>query len=99
LKPSIDAFADALPAGFHLATGGAVEESAKSQGPIAAVVPVMLLVMAFLLMIQLQSAARVRGFGKLALVVSVGPLGFIGVVAAPLGFVALLGVLALHEDH
>jgi multidrug efflux pump subunit AcrB len=95
LKPSIDAFAKALPAGFHLATGGAVEESAKSQGPIAAVVPIMLLVMAFLLMAQLQS------FGKLALVVSVAPLGFIGVVAAlltfgePLGFVALLGVLAL----
>ncbi len=79
LEPSIDAFAKALPAGFSLATGGAVEESAKSQGPIAAVVPVMLLVMAFLLMVQLQS------FGKLALVVSVGPLGLIGVVVALLG--------------
>jgi multidrug efflux pump len=95
LKPAIDAFAEALPPGFSLATGGSVEESAKSQGPIAAVVPVMLLVMAFLLMVQLQS------FGKLALVVSVAPLGLIGVVAAllgfgaPLGFVAILGVLAL----
>jgi len=95
LKPSINAFAKALPTGFRLATGGAVEESSKSQGPIAAVVPVMLLVMAFLLMVQLQS------FGKLALVVSVAPLGLIGVVVAllsfraPLGFVALLGVLAL----
>ncbi len=93
LKPSISAFTKALPAGFGLATGGAVEENAKSQGPIAAVVPIMLLVMAFLLMVQLQS------FGKLALVVSVAPLGLIGVVAAlltfgaPLGFVALLGVL------
>ena len=83
------------PCELSLATGGAVEENAKSQGPIAAVVPVMLLVMAFLLMVQLQS------FGKLALVVSVAPLGLIGVVAAllsfnaPLGFVALLGVLAL----
>ena len=95
LKPSISAFAKDLPAGFRLATGGTVEESAKSQGPIAAVVPIMLLVMAFLLMVQLRS------FGKLALVVSVAPLGLIGVVAAllgfgaPLGFVALLGVLAL----
>jgi multidrug efflux pump subunit AcrB len=91
----VSAFAEALPAGFRLVTGGVVEESAKSQGPIAAVIPVMLLVMAFLLMIQLQS------FGKLALVVSVAPLGLIGVVAAllsfraPLGFVAILGVLAL----
>ena len=51
--------------------------------------------MAFLLMVQLQS------FSKLALVISVAPLGLIGVVAAlisfgaPLGFVAILGVLAL----
>ena len=55
----------------------------------------MLLTMAFLLMVQLQS------FGKLLLVVSVAPLGLIGVVAAllpsgaPLGFVAILGILAL----
>lgn len=95
LKPKVDAFAKALPASFTLATGGAVEESAKGQGPIASVVPVMLLVMATLLMVQLQS------FGKLALVISVAPLGLIGVVAAllpsgaPLGFVAILGVLAL----
>ncbi len=95
LKPQIDAFAAALPAGYALATGGAVEESGKGQGPIASVVPVMLLVMAFLLMVQLQS------FGKLLLVISVAPLGLIGVVAAllpsgaPLGFVAILGVLAL----
>jgi len=95
LKPQIDSFAQTLPEGFNLATGGAVEESAKGQGPIANVVPVMLLTMAFLLMVQLQS------FGKLLLVVSVAPLGIIGVVAAllpsgaPLGFVAILGVLAL----
>ena len=95
LKPQIDAFAAALPTGYTLATGGAVEESGKGQGPIASVVPVMLLVMAFLLMVQLQSV------GKLLLVISVAPLGLIGVVAAllpsgaPLGFVAILGVLAL----
>ena len=95
LKPKIDAFAATLPQGYSVETGGAVEEAAKSQGPILAVLPVMLLVMATLLMIQLQS------FGKLALVVSVAPLGLIGVVAAllpsgaPLGFVAILGVLAL----
>ena len=55
----------------------------------------MLLAMAFFMMLQLQS------FQKLFLVVSVAPLGLIGVVAAllltgkPLGFVAILGVLAL----
>ena len=95
LQPAVADFAKQMPAGFGLATGGAVEESGKGQGPIASVVPVMLLTMAFLLMVQLQS------FGKLLLVVSVAPLGLIGVVAAllssgaPLGFVAILGILAL----
>lgn len=95
LKPGIDAFAKTLPDDFTLATGGAVEESAKGQGPIAKVVPVMLLTMATLLMIQLQS------FGRMFLVFTVAPLGLIGVVPAlllfdkPMGFVAILGVLAL----
>ncbi|MCJ2107729.1 efflux RND transporter permease subunit [Methylobacterium sp. E-041] len=95
LAADIDAFAAALPEGYALATGGAVEEAAKGQGPIAAVVPVMLLTMAVFLMIQLQSVQ------KLFLVSSVAPLGLIGVVAAllpsgkPMGFVAILGILAL----
>jgi multidrug efflux pump len=55
----------------------------------------MLLIALTVLMVQLQ------GFSRLFLVLSVAPLGLIGVVAAllasdkPLGFVALLGVLAL----
>ncbi|TXM67693.1 efflux RND transporter permease subunit [Methylobacterium sp. WL120] len=95
LKPEIEAFRKTLPPGYVLATGGEVEESGKGSGPIAAVAPVMLLAMAFFLMVQLQSIQ------KLFLVVSVAPLGLIGVVAAllpsgaPLGFVAILGVLAL----
>ncbi|MET0259361.1 MAG: efflux RND transporter permease subunit, partial [Methylobacterium sp.] len=95
LQPGIDAFIKALPEGYTLATGGAVEEAGKGQGPIAAVVPVMILAMATLLMIQLQS------FQKLFLVFSVAPLGLIGVVPAlllfdkPMGFVAILGILAL----
>lgn len=95
LAPEIEKFKDKLPAGYAVVTGGAVEESAKGQGPIAAVVPMMLFVMATILMVQLQS------FQRLFLVVAVAPLGLIGVVAAllpsgaPLGFVAILGVLAL----
>ncbi|UMY16586.1 efflux RND transporter permease subunit [Methylobacterium organophilum] len=95
LAPAIAQFTKELPEGYELAVGGAVEESAKGQGPIAAVVPVMLLAMAFFLMVQLQSVQ------KLFLVSSVAPLGLIGVVAAllpsgaPMGFVAILGVLAL----
>ena len=95
LEPAIAAFKATLPSGYKLAIGGEVEESGKSQGPILGVVPVMLIAMAFFLMVQLQSLQ------KLFIVASVAPLGLIGVVVAmlasskPLGFVAILGVLAL----
>jgi multidrug efflux pump subunit AcrB len=95
LKPSVDAFAAKLPEGYSLATAGSVEESGKSQGPIAAVVPLMLFIMATILMIQLQS------FQRLFLVVAVAPLGLVGVVIgllashSAMGFVAILGILAL----
>ena len=95
LQPTIAAFNAKLPVGYSVATGGTAEESAKSQAPIVAVVPLMLFIMATILMIQLQS------FQRLFLVFAVAPLAIIGVVAAllpsgaPLGFVAILGVLAL----
>jgi len=95
LEAKVQAFARALPAGYGVAVAGPVEESGKAQGPIAAVVPLMLFAMATILMVQLQS------FSRLFLVVAVAPLGLIGVVAAllpsgaPMGFVAILGVLAL----
>jgi multidrug efflux pump len=95
LEPKVKDFTAALPAGYRIVTAGPVEDSGKSQGPIAAVLPLMLIVMATILMIQLQS------FQRLFLVVAVAPLALIGVVAAllpsraPLGFVAILGVLAL----
>jgi multidrug efflux pump subunit AcrB len=95
LEPSVKAFIKTLPPNYSVTVGGSVEESGKSERPIAAVVPLMLFLMATVLMLQLQS------FQKLFLVVSVAPLGLIGVVVAllptgtPLGFVALLGVLAL----
>ena len=84
-----------LPGGYRVAVGGTAEESAKSQASVLAVVPLMLALMLILLMVQLQS------FQRLFLVLSVAPLGLIGVVLAlllankPLGFVAILGVLAL----
>jgi len=95
LASQVAEFTKQLPAGYSVALGGAVEESAKSQAPIEAIVPLMLFVMATILMIQLQS------FRRLFLVFSVAPLAVIGVVlallpsGAPLGFVAILGVLAL----
>ncbi|GLX11981.1 ACR family transporter [Pseudomonas straminea] len=95
LAPDIKKFAGGLPNGYSVDTGGTVEESGKAQGPIASVLPLMLFLMVTFLMIQLHSVA------KTFLVFSVAPLGLIGVVLAlvptgtPLGFVAILGVLAL----
>jgi multidrug efflux pump subunit AcrB len=95
LAPKVAEFSKELPAGYSVKVGGSVEESAKSQAPIVAVVPLMLFVMATVLMLQLQS------FSRLFLVFAVAPLALIGVVmamlpsGAPMGFVAILGVLAL----
>ncbi|MDX2422812.1 MAG: efflux RND transporter permease subunit [Amphritea sp.] len=95
LATQIADFNKALSAGYDVVAGGAVEESANAQGPIADVVPLMLFIMATILMIQLQS------FSRLFLVFAVAPLALIGVVIAllssnaPMGFVAILGVLAL----
>ena len=95
LTDEVAAFRQTLPPGYDIEIGGSVESSAESQAPIAAVVPLMLLVMAFLVMVQMQ------GFRRSFVVFAAAPLGLIGVVAAlvpsgaPLGFVAILGVLAL----
>ncbi len=95
LAGPIAAFDAALPFGYRVVTGGAVESSDESQAPIAAVVPLMVLVMLTLVMVQMQ------GFRLSLVVICTAPLGLIGVVAAlvpsraPLGFVAILGVLAL----
>jgi multidrug efflux pump len=95
LAPRLAALNAGLPSGYRVEVGGSVEESAKAQGSVMAVLPLMLLLSLTVLMVQL------RRFSGLFLVLSVAPLGVIGVVAAlllsgkPLGFVALLGVLAL----
>lgn len=95
LDAPIAALNATLPAGYRIELGGAVEESANSQASVFAVVPIMLLLMLSLLIFQLKS------FARLFMVLSLVPLGLIGVVGAllvagkPLGFVAILGILAL----
>ena len=81
--------------GYRIEVAGAVEESSKGQGSIAAGMPIMLFLTFTLLMLQLHS------FSRAMLVFLTGPLGLAGVAAAllvldrPFGFVALLGVIAL----
>jgi multidrug efflux pump subunit AcrB len=95
LAPAVEALAKELPPAYRIAVGGTVEESQKSQASVIAVVPAMLFIMLTVLIFELQS------FQRLFIVLSVAPLGLIGVVGAlllsgrPLGFVAILGILAL----
>ncbi len=84
-----------LPLGYRLEVGGAVEESAKGGGSVAAGVPLFVIVVFTVLMLQLQS------FSRTLMVVLTAPLGMIGVTAfllafdKPFGFVAMLGTIAL----
>jgi multidrug efflux pump subunit AcrB len=92
---AIDALRAKLPPGVFIVEGGTVEDSAKANNSIVAQLPLMLILMLVVLMIQLQS------FQRLFLVLSVAPLGLIGVVAimlathTPMGFVSTLGIIAL----
>jgi multidrug efflux pump len=93
--PKLESIKAALPYGYRIETGGAIEESVKANSALVVVYPVMAIAMLSLLMIQLQS------FSRLALVLVTAPLGVIGATAALLvsnrafGFVALLGLIAL----
>jgi multidrug efflux pump subunit AcrB len=95
LAADVATFKSKLPAGYDLVAGGTIEDSAKAEASVFAVFPVMLLVMLTILMLQLQS------FQRLFLVLATAPLALIGVAAAllvsgaPMGFVAILGIVSL----
>ncbi len=95
LSSDLAAFKSKLQAGYDVVAGGTVEESAKAEASIFAVFPLMILIMVTILMVQLQS------FQRLFLVLATAPLALIGVAAAllisgaPMGFVAILGVVSL----
>jgi len=95
LAPALAELEKKLPAGYTIEAGGTVEESAKGLRSIALIFPMMIFLMLTILMVQMQS------FQKMFLVISVAPLGLIGVVMAllptgtPMGFVAILGIIAL----
>ena len=95
IDPLLKPLRDKLPPGYFIDIGGAVEESAKGQASVAAVMPLMIFVTITLLMIQLQSISRT------CLVLLTAPLGLIGATFflllfnIPFGFVAMLGVIAL----
>ena len=95
LVSDVERFRAALPNGYQIVEGGVAVESEKGNGSVYSILPVTVLVMLILLMIQLQRISR------MLLAFFTAPFGLIGVVAAmiptgtPMGFVALLGVIAL----
>ena len=95
LNPLFEPIRAKMPQGYRVEVAGAVEESSKGQGSIAAGLPIALFIMFTLLMLQLQS------FSRAILAFITGIWGIAGVAGAllllnrPFGFVALLGVIAL----
>lgn len=95
LLPALKPIIAGLPPGYHFEVAGMAKSSTKGEGPIAAVLPWVGLLITLLLMIQLQS------FSLTTMVLLTAPLGIIGVAFSlalaglPFGFVALLGTIAL----
>src|SRR5260370_8339813 len=80
VEPKLAGIKDALPYGYRIETGGAIEESVKANGALIAVFPVMAVGILGLLMGQLQS------FSPLALVFLTAPPRLIGATPALLSF-------------
>ncbi len=95
IDKELAAIRQSLPPGYTVTAAGGSEDSAKSQRNLLAVIPAMIVVIMVLLMWQLQH------MGKMFIVLLTAPLGIIGVnlflilLHRPMGFVALLGVIAL----
>ncbi|GAA3905956.1 efflux RND transporter permease subunit [Halomonas cibimaris] len=92
---ALGALRDGLPTGYRMDIGGSVEQSAKAEASIAALQPLMVILMLTFIMLQMRS------FSGTFMVVATAPLGLIGAVAAlllfgqPFGFVAMLGLIGL----
>ena len=95
IDPQLAAIRAQLPPGYRVEIGGTIEESAKNEDALKAVMPLMFVAVITLLMMQLQSIKRT------VLALLTAPLGLIGVALAliafdkPFGFVANLGIIAL----
>lgn len=95
ILPKLSALKASLPAGYRVDTGGAVEESAKANVALVAVMPIMVVLTFLVLMLQ------VRSFSTMFMVYATAPLGIVGAVPAllishqPFGFTAILGLIGL----
>jgi multidrug efflux pump subunit AcrB len=95
ILPKLAQLKAGLPAGYHIDTGGAVEESAKADVALAKLFPLMIILMLVVIMFQ------VRSFATMWMVFATAPLGLVGAVPTllvfhqPFGFTAILGLIGL----
>jgi len=91
MKPLLDS----LPPGYRIETGASLEESGKANTALAAVFPIMLILMMIVIIFQ------VRSISAMSMVLLTAPLALVGVVPTllvfhqPFGFNAILGIIAL----
>jgi multidrug efflux pump subunit AcrB len=91
IKPIVDA----LPAGYKIETAAALEEAGKANVALAAVFPLMIILMMVVIIFQ------VRSLSAMAMVLLTAPLALVGVVPTlllfhqPFGFNAILGMIGL----
>jgi len=95
ILPALEEIKRNLPPGYRIDTGGTVEESGKANDALAAVFPVIIVLMLLVIMVQ------VRSFSTMFMVFATAPLGLVGAVPALLlfgqafGFNAILGLIGL----
>lgn len=95
ILPKLAELKASLPAGYHIDTGGSVEESAKADTALAKLFPPMIILMLLVIMLQ------VRSFATMWMVFATAPLGLVGAVPTllafdkPFGFNAILGLIGL----
>ncbi|MCZ6659272.1 MAG: efflux RND transporter permease subunit, partial [Gammaproteobacteria bacterium] len=95
VRPKLEAMLADLPNGYFIAIDGELEETAKAQLQVVRAVGISIVLMILVLTIQYNSVA------KPAVIMAAVPLGMIGVLIGllvtgwPMGFMAMLGILAL----
>jgi multidrug efflux pump subunit AcrB len=95
LRPKLDALVESLPPGYFVEADGELEETVKAQAQVIRAIGIALLLMVLVLVTQYNSVV------KPVVILAAVPMGLIGVLLGLLvtgwamGFMAMLGVLAL----
>ena len=95
IKPHLEQMVAALPVGYHLEQGGEQEETTKAEAQVVRAVGIAILLITLVLIVQYNS------FLKPLVILFTVPMALIGVFVGLLitgwamGFMAMLGVLAL----